>query len=240
MREKFPRSDEIISHDPKLGFNQTLTLATRPRLYSEHTYDFLKSDICVSGPIGRKRDILFEFSRQKSQSLKEKKKATQYLKFVTPYLNSIASKGMILGALARGSYFENNGFPIPKDNINFVLFIRRKDRRTERKIASFLKAIPRFKVDFAGYSDVHYRTIKKGLHPVFTFDVVPLGNSVKEVARRCGRYPEYILSHGVGIELTHIGKASSAEIARVLLGKLSSERKISGHCIKQAYKPDLA
>jgi hypothetical protein len=221
MRYRFPSMtrNALIGRakDIKIVKDGILVLSTPQRPYSEQRHDFLKSDICVLGPVSKEAEITGRFKELKKISTAEKAKAKEYIRYVTPYLDSLVTEGLVIGVLGRGSYFDMNGFPKvhPRsEDINLVLFSRDSEKRTKSMIVEVLKKIPRFAVSLIGRNE---RQIKAGKHPAFNFTIVS-----EDVAAymKTGRYEQYVLRYGSRISLPHLTETKSDILARKLLKML--------------------
>ncbi len=221
MRSNIPSvTGEILAgkaKETRIVHGKTLLLATPPRLYTEWGREFLKSDICVMGPGSREDEILREFRLEKAESIREKRRAPEYVKRAVPLLDRLLDGGLIVGVLGRGSYFGKNGFPRPCDDIDFILFAKDGSSRTEKKIIDALKGIPLFAVLFVIKKD---KLVKKGRPPAFSFVIVHEG-----MRRRVTRYESYVLRDSIGIGLKHLKKEESEALARRLARSLPEPSK---------------
>lgn len=223
MRDSFPSitKDVLIgkAKDIKIIKNGIIVLATPKRLYSEQGHDFLKSDICVIGPVSKEGEVKKQFKELIKASLTEKAKVLKYVKHILPYLDALVVKTLVIGVFGRGSYFDRNGFPdmsnSKHENINFVLFSTDSSKKTKNRIVSRLKKIPIFGVELIERRE---KLIKKGKHPTFNFTIVSADMTQHH---KTGKYERYLLKYSPRISLPHLEKAKSDAEARKFLKILS-------------------
>ncbi len=200
--------------DIRAIINGTLILATPPRPYEEWKYDFLKSDICVIGPIEKEREITNRFNDRKEISLRAKKKASFYIEPAKPYLDKLIKNGLVNGVLGRGSYFDKNGYPVEKDDVDFILLVNKPDKDNEERISKILREIPRFSVALVKHKDT---TIKKGEMPEMSFIIVSKDMAIHAKGTK---YERYVLAKGMGIGLRHLPSSKSEQLATQFMSLL--------------------
>jgi hypothetical protein len=221
IRKQFPsvtkRLLEGKAEDIKIIDNGILILATPPRLYEEWKYDFLKSDICVTGLLENESAIRKKFEEEKATAIKARGKGSLYIERIKRTLDKLVKEGLVEGVLGRGSYFGKNGYPVKDDDIDFILLINKLDKEVEENIVKVLKEIPRFAVALVKGKDT---LIKEGEKPELSFIIV----SKDTLSHAKGNlYEKYVLDDSVGINLDHLPKRRSEELARHFISLLPKE-----------------
>jgi hypothetical protein len=206
-------------NDIRIFDNGKLILATHPRPHQEWKYDFLKSYICVVGPIEKEQEIIKKFEKEKRNAERRKKKAQRYINKIKPTLNTLVKKRLVDGILGRGSFFGSNGYPTKKDDIDFILLINKLKKETEEKIIRILKQIPKFSVTLVRRND---EIIKKGKLPEISFVIV----TREMVSHGLGiEYERYVLRNGVGIKLNNLSINKSEKLAKTFISLLPNKKQ---------------
>jgi hypothetical protein len=224
MRAHFPLiTNEMLEGKAKnVRFvrDGTLLLATPPRIYEEWIYDFLKCDICVIGPEEKEAELRKIFNEKVKASISAKKMGMLYVQQIKPYLDALVMEGLVGGVLGRGSYFGKNGFPIKNDDIDFMLLVDGPENEDE--IVKELKKIPRFAIALVKRKDT---VIKEGKRPELSFIIISRDMAIN------GRgilYEKYVLEDSVGIELDHLTKEESENLAHRFKSLLPKEDRRAG------------
>jgi hypothetical protein len=212
MRKAFPDiTDDILkgnATDVKLIVGETLVLATPPRVYNDWAYDFLKSDICVTGPKDKEPEMVAEFEKEKERSLRRKAALPSIIAEIKPGLDRLADEHIIDGLIGRGSYFDKNGFPLNGDNVNFILLFDKPFKEYDM-LDKILKEVPKFAVGVV--RGKHIR-LKEGAKPEIDFIVVDRDMAIHSTGIK---YNKYVLENGVGIALHNLPGERSEDLARV-------------------------
>ncbi len=224
-----PKQIEGVQRDVRIVKDGKILLATPPRPYEEWKYDFLKSDICVVGPIEKEAEARREFEKKKKESLAKKETVKDSIRIAAPRLDELVTKGLVQGIIGRGSFFCKNGYPEEVDDIDFILLTKR-DWHSKKgyaevrgRIVDILKQIPDVPVTIVEKKDT---TIKEGKGTAMSFVIV------SEAMAKHGKgnaYEKYVLRAGVGIGLPHLLKEDSELLAlefAELLPKRDSRAKI--------------
>jgi hypothetical protein len=225
MRKAFPDiTDDILkgnATDVRLVVGETLVLATPPRVYNDWAYDFLKSDICVTGPKDKEHEMVAEFEKEKERSLRRKAALPSIIAEIRPGLDRLADEHIIDGLIGRGSYFDKNGFPSIGDDVDFILLFDKPFKEYDM-LDGILKEIPKFTVSIARRTDIE---LKKGAEPKISFIVIDRDMAIHSSGIK---YNKYVLENGVGIALHNLPGERSEELASLfstLLPKYISRDK---------------
>ena len=232
IRKHIPTiTNEILNgqRDIKIVDNGKLILATHPRPHQEWAYDFLKSYICVTGPIRKEQEILKKFENEKRNAKKRKRKLQFYINKIKPTLNTLVKEGLVDGILGRGSFFGSNSYPIDRDDIDFILLVNELKKGAEEEIVKILKQIPMYSVTLVRRND---DVIKKGKSREISFVIV----TRRMVLQGLGiEYERYVLRDGIGIKLEEISADKSKKLANEFISLLPKKPSKRPH-IKIAAK----
>jgi hypothetical protein len=191
-------------------------IATPPRPYNQWKYECAKSDIIVLGPIKQRELCIKRFEKEKNKSLLEKSRVPYHIKKVRPALEKLYSEGLIEGVIGRGSYFDKHGYPIPKDDIDFIL-LRRKDWSKEEmeQLLNVFRKVKTIQISFIMRSDRLVNDVKSRVSASFI-------QGSKRSARRAGGIPyeKYVLGTGIGIPLNKITGRKSERLAKEIARSL--------------------
>lgn len=226
MMSRFPVISKQIfegrTGDIRIVDNGRLILATPPRPYEEWKYDFLKIDVCISGPVEEEGEIVRRFNEEKRRSIIRRKKSVSYLEYIKPALNKLAENRLIDGLLGRGSYFGKNGYPAMHDDIDFIILVKRLDKEKEDKIIKALHNIPRFAIGIVKGQDT---PIKKGKKPQMSFIII---SEDRATHAKGTIYEKYILEDSFGIDLRDLSMEASEELAKEFISLLPKKDNRAG------------
>ncbi len=225
LRKHYPLSTKAICRgksDIKFKHNKNVIITTHPRPYEQWIYDCLKVDIAV---VCRQNEISIaekRFQLEKSVALKRKSNLSKMLSVFSPALAIMHKKGMIDAALGRGSYFDVNGYPSEKDDIDLILLKERKSNNADLyKIANFISNLKgNFEVNIVAFNEKIIKRAPDKHAPKFslilvTSDYTGLGTF----------YERYVLEKGVPIKIRGLSVKDTERIARKFALNLSKDTR---------------
>jgi hypothetical protein len=229
LRKKFPiiknsiikKSNDIYLNDPD---NKYYIAATHPRPYNLYIYDYLKSDIVVLNKDLTK--AISELNKLKKVDIKRKMQLNTKLKLIKPVLEKLYNEGIVDGFVGRGSYFEKNGFPNKKDDIDILLLINKyydKEQflEVENKIINILKnSKGKFSITFTRRNESFLKKSKSG--PEFSFIIITQNTKSFGIF-----YEKYILKNCVGIPIKNLNAIESEKLAKYMLKFLSVDQRLN-------------
>jgi len=214
MRELVPKID---SYDAKKKdpfgaiYKDIYIIASHPRPYSERQLDCAKSDILVVAPSDKIEEANRIFEREIAIAKAEKLHVQEYVKKILAPIDELAKEGVIDGLLGRGSYFDPNGLPVPRDDIDFILVARTE--KTQEEIEKIKNALR--KID--GNVELLVKKVEKlkdgYAPPDYSF---MLFDANRAKASRGPMYEKYILQHSEAIGLPSIKKEESQKAGEFL------------------------
>ncbi|MGC9011145.1 MAG: hypothetical protein ACP5JN_03340 [Candidatus Micrarchaeia archaeon] len=175
LKNNFPYSNEKIAvetADIHIKAGKYLIIATHPRPYEYWIYDCLKSDIVILYRKSEQKKAESLFMRLKLANSRRKNELVKYLARIKPLLKNIARKGLIEGAIGRGSYFDINGYPFATDNINILLLSTEKlgKEEYENRINDIKNIIRASRAHIsATFTFINPDLIKKDGKPIYDF-----------------------------------------------------------------------
>jgi hypothetical protein len=206
------KSDEILTE-----FGGKFLAATPPRPYLQVRYDCAQSDIVVIGPAEEKESILNRFQEEKARAIQLKSNLGKLMELFKPVLEELVSLKLAEGVIGRGSYFDKNGYPKERDDVDFILLKRKISDEYEYELKEALRTT-KHDVTIAN-ERFGMEIIKKGPQgsPVFSYIVV----TEKDVRGARGiKYEKYVLENGVGISLKNLAKGESEKLAAEFISLL--------------------
>ena len=230
MRREYPLSTPALargSSDISFTSGDTLVLATHPRPYEQWIYDSLKSDIIVVAKQSEMQAAEARLEKEKALALQRKAQRNIKLGQIITTLSDLHSKGLIDAAVGRGSYFDRNGYPSRRDDIDIILL---KDKRPDspeqlRSLKEDIKhAIASAKGNFgANLVDFNERTIKRASGSnAQMFSFILLSTDYRGLGLY---YEKYVLRTCVGIEAAGMPAAKSERLAQGMLKYISADER---------------
>lgn len=210
MMGRFPETtDHVMTtyDDVEIKNEEFVLFATHPRPSALWIYDFLKSDICVIGSLESEAKIKEKFEKEKKAAQERKGQVSKYIEAVKPVLVELVENKLAVAVLGRGSYFGKNGYPVPDDDVDFIL-LTGKEKLDYPEITEILKTIPLYRIEEINEED---RIIKEGQGVVLSFSVVSSGMIKHSTGRK---YDRYVLLDSRGIDLPGLASNESELIAR--------------------------
>ena len=202
--------------DMKFSLHNEFIMATAPRPYNQWIYECAKSDIVVLGSLAEKNICAIQFEKEKRRALLEKDKAWRYIEKVRPALEKLHLMHLMDGVIGRGSYFDKNGYPKPKDDIDFVI-LRRKDWNKEQTnlILDVFRKLKTIHVSFVMRSDRKVNSVRSRVSASFV-----IGSEEKAKMSGGIPYERYVLATGIGIPISGVTRKESERLARELMKSL--------------------
>ena len=230
LRKRYPLSTKAIfrgKRDVKFKHNKNVIIATHPRPYEQWIYDCLKVDIAVVCKQNEIKAAEKRFQSEKSAALKRKSNLSNMLSLFSSSLAIMHKKGMIDAVIGRGSYFDINGYPSEKDDIDLILLKEEKPNYSgsykiiNEKITEF---ISNSKGDF-GVNIISFdeKTIKKPLNknaPMFS--LILIMNGYKGLGTL---YERYVLERGVPVKIPGLKVNDAKRIARKFASNLNKDTR---------------
>ncbi len=206
--------DGGLNEDLMFVYKKRFIIATPPRLYQQWIYDCAKSDIIAWSAIEDREKCIRAFKKQKNIAVSEKARLPAYLNRIKPTLNTLYSKGLIDGVIGRGSYFDRNGFPSARDDVDFILLrIKPETKQDRNAFMMTLKKARAVKINIVEEEERNINKVKKG-------KVVSLILVSRDPEGLGTAYEKYVLLNGPGIPLRNLSKEKSEKLARRLISYL--------------------
>ncbi len=230
MRREYPLSTPALargSSDISFTSGDTLVLATHPRPYEQWIYDSLKSDIIVVAKPSEMQAAEARLEKEKALALQRKAQLNIKLGQIIATLSELHSKGLIDAAVGRGSYFDRNGYPSRRDDIDIILL---KDKRPDspERLRSLKEDIKRViagaKGNFgANLVDFNERTIKRASDSsAQMFSFILLFTEYRGLGLY---YEKYVLRTCVGIEAAGMPSARSEKLALEMARRICADER---------------
>ncbi len=204
--------------------DEFFVIASPPRQYRYLGFQYGKSDIVVVGRPDQAEECKSKFEEEKERALLDKARLDDYLKKAMPLLKRLFEEGIIEGVIGRGSYFEDNGFPSPEDDVDLVL-MRLKDLNDEEqsKLESILmqeKSFPILFIPLQGGQEKTINGIKTGKPISLIFTSKSIVESQPGI-----EYDRHVLQHGIGIDVEGLPKEKSEKLAKEFLSLLPKHNR---------------
>ncbi len=230
LRKRYPLSRKAIfrgKRDVKFKHNKNVIITTHPRPYEQWIYDCLKVDIAI---VCRRNEIKAaekRFQSEKSAALKRKSNLSKMLSLFSPSLAIMHKKGIIDVVIGRGSYFDVNGYPSEKDDIDLILLKEEKPNYAgsykiiNEKITEFISdSKGDFGVNLISFDE---KTIKKPLNkhaPTFSLILIMKGyNGLGTL------YERYVLEKGVPVKIPGLKVNDAKRITRKFASNLNKDTR---------------
>ena len=230
LRKRYPLSRKAIfrgKRDVKFKHNKNVIITTHPRPYEQWIYDCLKVDIAI---VCRQNEINAaekRFQSEKSAALKRKSNLSKILSIFSSSLAIMHKKGMVDAVIGRGSYFDVNGYPSEKDDVDLILLKEEKPKYAgsykiiNKKITEF---ISNSKGDF-GVNLINFdeKTIKKPSNKHMPmFSLILIMNGYKGLGTL---YERYVLEEGVPVKIPGLKASDAKRIARKFASDLQRDTR---------------
>ncbi|MGC8694737.1 MAG: hypothetical protein ACP5RI_03935 [Candidatus Micrarchaeia archaeon] len=217
LKKNYPVSNLQVSRgtkDVEIEFDDKILFATHPRPYGQWIYDCLKSDIVILASKSEREKAKARFNKEKARSLLIKQTLEEKLNIIKPVLERMHDAGLIDAVIGRGSYFEKNGYPIQRDDIDILLI---KLEGNEEALLQAIKDViasssEKFRANLVWHSEIDIKRGPKSW-PEFSFKLV-LARPKSGKRRALGIfYEKYVLRQKTGIAIKGISKEYSERLS---------------------------
>ena len=232
FRMNYPVSKPSVYRDTDnitFSYGEKHILATHPRPYNQWIYDSMKVDIAVIAEKGELQKAKEKLSAEKELALRRKSGREEKLGIVKPLFRTLLQRGLADGIVGRGSYFDKNGYPSVKDDIDIMLLRYDRVGSKEQYDAfndevknAISKSEGNFEANFVQFNEHVIKNPSGKGAQVFSFITI-----TGDVQSNGIYYERYVLMNAKGIEIPGFPASESESVAKRMALNLSKDTRES-------------